>query len=78
MIVGLTMGRYMRTTGPDPIQEARSLRSRLAVQERKVADLLFACRQTVNESRRIIKKSKSALVQLKVIRGHFSGGKLPR
>ena len=69
----------MQAAGPDPIQDARALRSRLREQEGKLADLISACRQTVDESRRIIKKSRNALRQLKVVRhgGQVSGRKFP-
>lgn len=53
---------------PDPVQEARTLRSSLRVQEAKLAGLMFECRQTVEESRRLIAISRVALVKLEVMR----------
>jgi hypothetical protein len=69
----------MRTTGSDPVQEARSLRSGLLVQKSRFAILLSKCHETVLESRKIIATSQNGLVQLKVIRfgGQVSRRKLP-
>lgn len=65
----------MRITEPDRVLKAQALRSRLREQEGKLAVLLSACRETIQESRRIMKKSKNALVQLNVI--HCGGQARP-